>query len=85
MKLMKFFATWCGPCKLMAPVVDEFVAAYPELEYEAVDIDQGDELARKYGIMSVPTVLLLDGEQELVRVPGFLPKQAFLSKLEGHL
>lgn len=85
MKLMKFFATWCGPCKLMTPIIDGFAEAHPELEYEAVDIDQRDDLARSFSIMSVPTVLLLDGDREVVRIPGFLPKQAFEAKLKNYL
>ena len=61
--LVDFFATWCGPCKMFAPTFDEFAAKHEEIECVKVDVDQCGELAKRYGIMSIPTVILLkDGE-----------------------
>lgn len=57
--LVDFFATWCGPCKMFAPTFDEFAADHEEIECVKVDVDQCGELAKRYGIMSIPTIILI--------------------------
>ena len=63
--LVDFFAIWCGPCKMFAPTFDEFAADHEEIECVKVDVDQCGELARRYGIMSIPTIILIkNGEAQ---------------------
>lgn len=54
--LVDFFATWCGPCKMLSPVLEEIVEKFPRIKVVKVDIDQFDDLTRAHGIMSVPTL-----------------------------
>jgi len=58
--LVDFFATWCGPCKMFAPTFDEFAADHSEIECVKIDVDQCGELAKRYGIMSIPTIILFN-------------------------
>ena len=61
--LVDFFATWCGPCKMFGPTFDEFAGDHSDIPCVKVDVDQNGEIARKYGIMSIPTIILFkDGE-----------------------
>ena len=54
--LVDFFATWCGPCKMLSPVLEEIAEKFPRIKVVKVDIDQFDDLTRAHGIMSVPTI-----------------------------
>ena len=70
--LVDFFATWCGPCKMFAPVLDEYAEANSEVEAVKVDVDEIGELARRYGVMSIPTVILFKNGQPVKKNVGFL-------------
>ena len=72
--LVDFFATWCGPCKMLAPTLDE-VAAYK------LDIDQSPDIAQKYGVMSVPTLMVFENGQVKNQAVGVQPKQNILSMI----
>lgn len=62
--LVDFFATWCGPCKMLAPHLDELSAKNPEVKIVKIDVDEETPLAIKYGVASIPTLLLFkDGEK----------------------
>ena len=62
--LVDFFATWCGPCKMLAPHLDELSAKNPEIKIVKIDVDEETPLAIKYGVASIPTLLLFkDGEK----------------------
>ncbi|NHM15555.1 thioredoxin [Eggerthellaceae bacterium zg-887] len=80
--LVDFFATWCGPCKMIAPTLEEVAA---EVEGRAkvckVDIDQSRDIAARYGVMSVPTLIVFEGGQPARQVVGVQSKQALLSLL----
>lgn len=84
--LVDFFATWCGPCKMVAPVLD---ALSTEMEGKVtilkVDIDQSMELAQQYKIMSVPTMMVFKGGKAVETIMGFQPKESIKAKLESHL
>jgi len=77
-----FFATWCGPCKMIAPVLDQIAA---ELEGTAkivkVDVDQSKEMAIHYGVKSVPTVILFKNGEIVDKIVGALPKNEFKDKI----
>lgn len=84
--LVDFFATWCGPCKMLAPVIEELAADYEgKLHVLKVDTDENQSLAMNYGIMSIPTVILFQGGNEVDRVVGLLPKESFVQMIDAHL
>lgn len=80
--LVDFFATWCGPCRMVAPVLEEIAAEKAgELTVYKVDIDQSPEVAARYGVMSVPTLMVFNGGQAVSRMVGAQPKQNILAML----
>ncbi len=61
--LVDFWAAWCGPCRLLSPLVEELAQGHPEIDFAKVDVDRAPELAQRYGISAIPTLLLFrDGE-----------------------
>lgn len=73
--LVDFFATWCGPCRMLGPVLEELASDRSEVKIVKVDIDGSENLAKKYGIMSVPTLLLFKNGQLISQKTGFMPKE----------
>ncbi len=69
-----FFATWCGPCRMLAPVMEKVSVKHPEVEFVKIDIDQNMELAARYGIMSIPLVMAFEGGQDVNKTLGFMPE-----------
>ena len=85
-KLLDFFADWCGPCKAMEPVFEELKKEYKgKVEFEEIDVDQDQERARKYGVMSIPTYIIVNGDKEVDRIMGAKPKAEFSKWLDSHL
>ena len=73
--LLDFFATWCGPCKMLAPIIEELASEYEgKVKIFKVDVDNDPELARKFDIASIPTLVLLKNGEPVSRHVGFLPK-----------
>lgn len=70
--LVDFFATWCGPCKMLTPVLEQLANEMPEIEILKIDVDQVSDVAKEYGIMSIPTLILFkDGVKQNTQV-GFM-------------
>ena len=71
-----FFATWCGPCQMLAPVIEEMDHAgeFNETKIVKVDVDEAPELAMRYGVQSIPTLLLLDNGKIINSALGYMPK-----------
>lgn len=69
--LVDFWAAWCGPCKMLGPVVSEFAEKHPEIKVGKVNVDEQRELAMQYQIMSIPTVLLIKDGQVAEKQIGF--------------
>ena len=84
--IVDFWAEWCGPCRALAPVFAEVAATHTEQLYFAkVNIDESPDLAAKYGVMSIPTLILFkNGEVESVKM-GLLSKSQLIAFIDGHL
>ena len=80
--LVDFFATWCGPCRMLAPVLEE-VSNLTTAKIYKVDIDQSQELCRKYGIMVVPTMIIFKDGKQVEKFSGFMSQEDILKKLEN--
>lgn len=74
--LIDFWAAWCGPCKMMSPVIDQLAEDHPEIKVAKINIDEEMELAQKYGVMSIPTVVLFKEGQAVDASVGCVPKEA---------
>lgn len=74
--LIDFWAAWCGPCKMMGPVIDEIAGENEDIKVGKVNIDEEQELAMKYGIMSIPTVVLFENGQPKETSVGLVPKES---------
>ena len=72
--LIDFSATWCGPCRMVGPVVDQLSNEMKDVEFFNVDVDDDPELAEKFGIQSIPALILLKDGKEVSRSVGFKPK-----------
>ncbi|MFK0243259.1 thioredoxin [Amycolatopsis azurea] len=80
--LVDFWATWCGPCKMVAPVLEEIAAENGEkLTIAKLDIDANPNTARDYQVMSIPTLILFQGGKPVKQIVGAKPKAALLSDL----
>lgn len=80
--LVDFFATWCGPCKRVAPVVDEIATEMAgKVDVVKLDIDQSPEIAQRYGVMSVPTFILFENGEPKEKMLGAQPKAQILALL----
>ena len=80
--LVDFFATWCGPCKMMAPVLDELSDTYDTFDVVKVDIDESMSLAEEYNIMSVPTFMVFKGGKFSGKAIGIQSKGELLKLLD---
>lgn len=80
--LVDFWAEWCGPCRMLAPVLEQAEAERPDVRVCKVDIDSEPALAQRYGVMSIPTLILFENGSEKARSIGLVPKERILSLLE---
>ncbi len=71
--LVDFYASWCGPCKMLLPRLELMQHEYPNIKFVKIDVDQNTEGAMEYGVRSVPTVMIFNGETEVFRNSGARP------------
>lgn len=81
--LVDFYADWCGPCRLVSPIVDELAKTYEgKIKVGKVDVDANSKVAGDYGVMSIPTVILYQKGKEVGRQVGFGGKDAYVQMIE---
>ena len=81
-----FWAEWCGPCKMIAPLLDQIATEYDgKLSVAKLDVDQNNSTAMAYGVFSIPTLIVFKGGKPVERIVGFMPKEKLLGKLRPHL
>jgi thioredoxin 1 len=83
--LVDFWATWCGPCKMMAPAVEEVSQNMDELKVVKLDVDENPVTANMYGIQSIPTLILFKDGEPLGKLVGFRPANQIEAALKGAL
>ena len=76
--LVDFFATWCGPCKMLAPVLEKVASEHEELNVLKIDVDEVPDVAAKYGIRSIPTLILFEDGKAVDMKLGFMPEESVL-------
>ena len=77
--LADFNAQWCGPCKMLKPIIDDIANERKDIKVVSIDIDEEDELAEKYEVFSIPCVVVFKDGEEVKRSVGFRPKQDILN------
>lgn len=85
LKLLDFWAEWCGPCKFMEPVMEELGKELAgRLHIEKINVDQNQEMAAKYGVMSIPTYVILKDDKEVERIIGAISKENLVKAISKH-
>ena len=79
--VVDFYATWCGPCKMFGPIFEE-VANESDMNFVKLDVDRYSDIAREYGVMSIPTIILFSDGKEVKRYTGFMSKDQFTEFLK---
>lgn len=80
--LIDFFATWCGPCRMVSPIVDEIADEHPEFIVAKIDVDKNPELAGEFSVMSIPTLVVIKDKRIINKATGARPKAQILAMLE---
>lgn len=84
--LVDFWAEWCGPCKMIAPILNELAAEYDgKLKITKLDVDENPATAMAFGVMSIPTLILFKAGKPVERIVGYMPKDRLLQQLAHHL
>ena len=73
--LIDFWATWCGPCRMLSPLIDEVAAAHSEVKVGKINVDEQQELAAQFGVMSIPTLVVFKDGQKVNESVGLIPKE----------
>ncbi|MDH7489102.1 MAG: thioredoxin [Anaerolineae bacterium] len=84
--LTDFWAAWCGPCKMIAPIVEQLAQEYAgKMKVTKLDVDQNPTVATRFGVMSIPTLILFKNGQPVERIVGYMPKEKLVERLKPHL
>ena len=79
--LLDFWAEWCGPCRMLSPVIDQIAAERTDIKVGKVNVDEQPDLARQFGVMSIPTLVVMKNGEAVAQSVGVQPKEAILRML----
>ena len=79
--LLDFWAPWCAPCRMVVPIIEEIAGERPDIKVGKINVDEQPELASKFGIMSIPTLVVMKNGKIVTKVSGVRPKKAILEML----
>jgi len=80
--LVDFFATWCGPCKMIAPILEQIAAENSDVKIVKLDVDENQDVASKYNIASIPTLMIFKNGHVVSEKLGFMPKELLLKWID---
>ena len=83
--LIDFWATWCGPCKMMAPTLEAYGNEHPEVLVVKVNVDEAPELAQRYNVLSIPTFMVMKGGAVVEQFAGAMTKDTLAERIARHL
>lgn len=84
--LVDFWAEWCGPCRMIAPVLENLAEEYAgSLKIAKLDVDNNPQTSMKFGVQSIPTMILFKDGKEAERIIGYMPKERLLSRIRPHI
>lgn len=83
--VVDFWATWCGPCKMIAPVLETLSIEMPEVKIVKVDVDKSQSIAMEYGVTTIPTLKVFKNGEVVDTLVGFKPKEVLIAELQKHI
>lgn len=84
--LVDFWAEWCGPCRMIAPILENIAEEYSDsLKITKLDVDQNPQVSMRFSVQSIPTLILFKDGQPIERIIGYMPKDRLLSKIKPHI
>ena len=81
--VVDFFATWCGPCKMISPVIESISTELDNISFYKVDVDKNEDIAREYGIMSIPTIIIFEDGKVVNSIVGLKSRDELLEIIKG--
>lgn len=82
--VVDFYADWCGPCKMLAPVIEALAEEMTDVKIGKLNVDNAPEVARTYGVMNIPTILFLKDGKAVEKIVGVVPRETLVEKINAH-